>query len=81
MTPQHQYEKETGKSVWKIKDHTYTDEYSAWIKNYAKNSYSPDAKIIREFSNKLKQKAQSNKDNSERLKWFESPNAEGYLDM
>ena len=56
MTPQHQYEKETGKSVWKIKDHTYTDEYSAWIKNYAKNSYSPEAKIIREFSNKLKQK-------------------------
>ena len=24
---------------------------------------------------------QPKKDNSERMKWFESPNAEGYLDM
>jgi len=56
MTPQQQYEKETCKSVWKIKDHTYTDEYSEWIKNYAKNTESQDGKIIREFSKKLKQK-------------------------
>ena len=56
MTPQQKYEKETGKTVWKIKDHTYTDEYSAWIKNYAKTSDSSEAKLIREFSNKLKQK-------------------------
>lgn len=56
MTPQQQYEKETGKSAWKIKYHTYTDEYSAYIKNYAKNTDSPGGKIIREFSKKLKQK-------------------------
>lgn len=56
MTPIQEYEKQTGKSVWKIKDHTYTDEYTAWVKNYAENSDSIDAKIIREFSNKLKQK-------------------------
>ena len=63
MTPQQQYEKETGKSIWKIKDHTYTDEYSIWIKKYAKNSDSPDAKIIREFSNKLNKRRQNEKGN------------------
>ena len=55
MTPQEQYKQETGKDVWKIKNHTYTDKYVEWIKGYAKNSDSIAAKMIREFANKTKQ--------------------------
>ena len=53
ITPHEQYFKETGaKTIWKITNHTHTDEYVEWIKNYAKNSDSIAAKMIREFSNK-----------------------------
>ena len=55
MTPQEQYFQETGaKTIWKITNHTHTDEYVAWIKNYAKNSDSIVAKMVREFSKKMK---------------------------
>lgn len=54
MTPQEQYFKETGaKTIWKIPNHTHTDEYVEWIKSYVKNSDSPAAKMVRKFSKAL----------------------------
>jgi len=57
MSPEKQYLKETrAKTIWKIHNHTYTDEYANWIKDYVKNSDSVAAKAVREFSEKLKPK-------------------------
>ncbi len=54
LTPVEQYEKETGKSIWEIKDHTHTKEYAEWIKNYVKNSNSKEAVLVRNFIKKIK---------------------------
>lgn len=55
MTPQEQYFQETGATtIWKIPNHTHTDEYVAWIKNYAKNSNSIAATAVRNFANNIK---------------------------
>lgn len=56
MSPQDQYKAETGKDIWKIPNHTHTDEYVQWIKNYVKTSNDTPAKLVRDFINKtLKQ--------------------------
>lgn len=49
-----QYELETGKSAWQVKDYLYTDEYSKWVKDYIKTSPCVSAKILRDFAKKLK---------------------------
>lgn len=55
MTPQEQYLKETGaNTIWKIHNHTHTDEYVEWMKNYVKTSDSIAAKMIRQFANNVK---------------------------
>jgi hypothetical protein len=53
LTPVEKYEKETGKSIWEIKDHTHTKEYAEWIKNYVKNSDSKEAVAVRNFIKKI----------------------------
>ena len=54
MTPEEQYLKETGaKTIWKIPNHTHTQEYTQWIRNYVKNSDTSAAKAVKEFSKKI----------------------------
>lgn len=54
MTPEEQYLKETGaKTIWEIPNHTHTQEYTQWIRNYVKNSDTSAAKAVKEFSKKI----------------------------
>lgn len=55
-----QYEAETGKPAWSIKDYIYTDEYTKWVKSWAKDSDHIAAKMVREFSKKLNSKKYNN---------------------
>lgn len=52
LSPEEQYKKETGKSIWQIQNHTYTNEYIEWLKNYAKTSNDPAAIAVRDFASK-----------------------------
>lgn len=54
MTIQQQYETETRKSPWAIKKYTYTEEYTQWVKAFLNTSDDPAAKIVRQFSNNIK---------------------------
>lgn len=50
MTLKEKYLKETGaKTIWKIPNRTFTDEYLNWIRNYIKTSNSIIAKTIRQL--------------------------------
>ena len=60
MTPQEQYFKETGaKTIWKIPNHTHTEEYVQWMNNYVKTSDSLAAKMVRQFANGISKKSGS----------------------
>ncbi len=60
MSPQEQYLQETGaKTIWKIPNHTHTDEYVEWLENYVKTSDSLAAKMVRQFANGISKDAGS----------------------
>ena len=52
-TPVQQYEEETGKSIWRIKNMYHTDEYVTWLKNWLKTDEGPASTAFKQFAKSI----------------------------